>query len=75
MEALIRPLSLDGMPGSLRMAFRMMRAPGTGWLMVSAANIFLKKMLPDLTHADMSPEALAYYRLAVPTIASRKPVL
>jgi len=75
MEARIRPLSLDDMPGSLRMAFRMMRAPGTGWLMVSAANIFLKKMLPDLTHADMSPKALAYYRSAFPTIASRKPVL
>ena len=74
MEAMIRPRSLDDMPGSLRMAFRMMRAPGTGWLMISVANIFLKKMLPDLTHAKMSPEALAYYRSAFPTIASRKPV-
>ena len=57
------------------MAFRMMRAPGTGWLMVSVANIFLKKMLPDLTHAKMTPEALAYYRSAFPTIASRRAVL
>lgn len=75
MEAMIRTLSLDDMPGSLRMAFRMMRAPGTGWLMVSVANIFLKKMLPDLTHAKIGPEALAYYRSAFPTIASRKAVL
>ncbi|MFV1963025.1 MAG: haloalkane dehalogenase [Acidimicrobiia bacterium] len=75
MEAMIRTLSLDDMPGSLRVAFRMMRAPVTGWLMVSVANIFLKKMLPDLTHAKMSPEALAYYRSAFPTIASRKAVL
>jgi haloalkane dehalogenase len=74
MEAMIRPLSLDDMPGSLRMAMRMMRAPGTGWMMISAGNIFLKKMLPDLTHADISPEALSYYRSAFPTVASRKAV-
>jgi len=74
MEAMIRGLSLDDMPGSLRMAMRMMRAPGTGWLMISVANLFLRKMLPDLTHAKMSPDALAYYRSAFPTIASRKAI-
>ncbi|RLE15978.1 MAG: haloalkane dehalogenase [Actinobacteria bacterium] len=75
MEAMIRGLSLDDMPGSLRLAMRMMRMPGTGWLMISAANIFLKKMLPDLTYAEISPEALAYYRSAFPTVASRKAIL
>jgi len=75
MEAMIKTMSLADMPGSLRMAFRMMRAPVSGWLMVSVGNIFLKKMLPDLTHAKLSPEALAYYRSAFPTIASRKAVL
>jgi haloalkane dehalogenase len=74
MEAMIRGLSLDDMPGSLRMAMRMMRAPGIGWLLISVGNIFLKKMLPDLTYREMSPEALAYYRSAFPTIASRKAV-
>lgn len=74
MEAMIRGLSLDDLPGSIRMAMRMMRSPGTGWLMISVANIFLRKMLPDLTYAEMSPEALAYYRSAFPTIASRKAV-
>ncbi len=74
MEAMIRGLSLDDMPGSLRMAMRMMRSPGTGWLMISVANIFLKKMLPDLTYAKVSPDALAYYRSAFPTIASRKAI-
>jgi haloalkane dehalogenase len=75
MEAMIKTMSLADMPGSLRTAFRMMRAPVTGWLMVSVGNIFLKKMLPDLTHSKLSPEALAYYRSAFPTIASRKAVL
>jgi haloalkane dehalogenase len=74
MEAMIRGLSLDDLPGSLRMAMRMMRAPGVGWLIISVGNIFLKKMLPDLTHASISPDALTYYRSAFPTIASRKAV-
>jgi len=74
MEGMIRGLSIDDMPGSLRMAMRMMRAPVTGWLMISVANLFMKKMLPDLTYATLSPEALAYYRSAYPTIASRKPI-
>ena len=74
MEAMIRPLSLADMPGSLGVAMRMMRSPGVGWLMISVGNIFLRKMLPDLTHAKMSPEALAYYRSAFPTVASRKAV-
>ena len=72
MEGMIRGLSLDDMPGSLRMAMRMMRWSGTGWLMISAGNIFMKKLLPDLTFAEISPEALAYYRSAFPTIASRR---
>jgi haloalkane dehalogenase len=75
MEAMIRGLSLDDMPRSLRLAFRMMRAPASGWLMVSVANIFMRKMLPDLTYAEIDPEALAYYRSAFPTIASREAVL
>ncbi len=74
MEGMIRGLSIDDMPGSLRMAMRMMRAPVTGWLMISVANLFMKKMLPDLTYATLSPEALEYYRSAYPTIASRKPI-
>jgi haloalkane dehalogenase len=75
MEAMIGTVSLNEMPRALRIALRMMRAPGTGWLMVSVANMVLRKMLPDLTHAKMSDEALAYYRSAFPTIASRKAVL
>lgn len=47
-----------------------MRAPVTGWLMVSVANMFPKKMVPDMTHAKICPEALAHYRSAYPTIGS-----
>jgi haloalkane dehalogenase len=74
MEAMIKTMSMTEFPAPLRVAMRMMRAPVTGWLMVSVGNIFLRKMVPDLTHATLSPEALAYYRSAFPTIASRKAV-
>jgi haloalkane dehalogenase len=75
MEAMIRPMSLDDLPVALRLVMRMMRAPVTGWLMVSVANVLLKKLIPDLTYAEISPEALAHYQSAHPTIASRKPLL
>ena len=74
MEGMIRGLSLDDIPGNLRIAMKIMRAPFTGWLMISVGNIFLKKLLPDLAHATISDDALAYYRSAFPTIASRKAV-
>ena len=74
MEGMTRPLTLDDMSGSLRTAMRMMRSPGVGWLMISVGNIFVRKVLPDLTYAKLSPEALAYYASAFPTIASRKAI-
>ncbi len=74
LEAMVRPMSLADMPPSLKVAFRMMRTPGIGWLMISVADIVLRKMLPDLTHAEIHPEALAHYRSAFPTIASRRAV-
>jgi haloalkane dehalogenase len=74
MEAMVKPMSYADLPGSLKMAMRMMRSEPFNWLMVGAANMFLKKLLPDLIHAELSPEAHAYYRSAFPTVASRKPV-
>ncbi len=74
MEAMVRPMSYADLPGSLRVGMRLMRTRLFNWLMVSVANVFLRKLLTDLTHAEMSPEALAYYRSAYPTIASRRAV-
>ena len=74
MEAMTRPLTWETMPRDFRMAFRMMRSPGVGWLMISVGNIFVKKMLPDATYGDLAPKVHAYYASAFPTIASRKAV-
>jgi haloalkane dehalogenase len=74
MEAMVRPLEWENMPADFRTAFRMMRTPGIGWLMISLGNVFVKKMLPEATYAPLSPEAQAYYAAAYPTVAGRKAV-
>ena len=47
MEAMVRPMSFSDLPGSLKVAMRMMRAEPFNWLLVGAANMFLEKMLPE----------------------------
>ena len=74
MEAIISGMKWEEMPKDFRMAFRMMRTPGVGWAMISVANMFVKKMLPDATSRGLSDEAQAYYASAFPTVASRKAV-
>ena len=74
MEALLAPLTWDTVPAEGRTPFRLMRTPGIGWLMISVANIWLKRLLPDGVHRGLSPEAQSYYESAFPTIASRKAV-
>ncbi len=74
MEAMVRPMSYADLPGSLKFAMRLMRTSFFNWLMIGVANLFLRKLLPDLTYKEMSPEVLAYYRSAFPTVASRRAV-
>ena len=73
-EAIVSSITWEEMPKDFRMAFRMMRTPGVGWAMISGANMFVKKMLPDATSRELSEEAKAYYASAFPTVASRKAV-
>ncbi|MDP6666460.1 MAG: haloalkane dehalogenase [Dehalococcoidia bacterium] len=74
MEAMVRTMSYADLPGSLRVGMRLMRTSFFNWLMIGVANVFLRKLLQDLTYARLSPEALTHYHSAYPTIASRKAV-
>ena len=75
MEATTDPLTWLGMPSTFRTGFLFMRSPGIGWLMISVADMFVKKMLPELVHRGLTPAAQAYYASAFPTtVASRKAV-
>jgi len=73
MEAMVKPLEWKTLPSlELRIAFKLMRTPFIGWLMVSVANIFVKKMLPDMIVRDLSKEEKDYYGKPYPTVKSRK---
>ena len=74
MEAMVKPIKSSSIPPNLRMAFKMMRAPYLGWLMISVANMFVKKMIPDTIVRKLSTEEFDNYLRPYPTIRSRKPV-
>jgi len=74
MEALIKPMTWDSFPPNYRVIFKLIRAPYIGWLMLSAANVFLKKVVPDSIIRKLSKEEYKQYLKPFPTVASRKPV-
>jgi len=75
MEAMVKPLTYKGMPSvGLQIAFKMMRTPFIGWIMLNVANMFVKKLLPDMIVRKLSKKEMDYYEMPYPTIASRKAV-
>jgi haloalkane dehalogenase len=75
MEAMYDAPTTHDMPASVRTALKMMRTPGLGWLMVQVANVFVKKMIPDMVLRKMTKKEMEYYAAPYPTIKSRKPLL
>ncbi len=74
MEAVIRPMTWDGFPPDFRIGFKMMRTPVLGWLMISAANMFVNKILPSAMIRKLTATEMAAYRAPYPTARSRKPL-
>ncbi|MCP4259788.1 MAG: haloalkane dehalogenase, partial [Planctomycetes bacterium] len=74
MEALVRPLNWSDFPSDFKTGFKLMRRPGIGWLMISAANMFVKQILPQAVVRELTEEEKTYYGEPYQTIASRKPV-
>jgi haloalkane dehalogenase len=74
MEALIKPMFWEEFPKDYKIAFKMIRTPFIGWLMLSVANMFLKKIVPDSMIRKLSKEEFDNYLKPYPTISSRKPV-
>jgi haloalkane dehalogenase len=75
MEAMYDAPTTFDMPSSVKIALKMMRTPGLGWLMVQVANIFITKMLQDMILRKLTKEEMEYYAAPYPTIKSRKPLL
>lgn len=74
MAALIKPMTWKDFPTEYKIVFRMIRTPFVGWIMLSVANMFLKKVLPDSMIRKLSKEEFDYYLQPYPTVASRKVV-
>jgi len=74
MEALIKPMTWGDFRADYKIVFRMIRTPFIGWLMLSVANMFLKKVVPDSVKRKLSKDEFDNYLKPYPTVASRKPV-
>jgi haloalkane dehalogenase len=74
MESLVKPMIWADFPSDFRMGFKLMRASGIGWLMISVMNIFVNQILPKATVRKLSAEEKRNYAAPYKTIRSRKPV-
>ena len=74
MEAMIRPLNWSDFPVAFGIIFRMMRAPGLGWLFTVAANGFIKQIMPQSIVRKLSKAEKDAYARPYPTFASRQPI-
>jgi haloalkane dehalogenase len=75
MEAMYDAPTLYDMPFSIRMMLKMVRNPFFGSLLVQGANVFVKKMIPDMILRKLTKEEMDYYATPYPTFKSRKPIL
>jgi haloalkane dehalogenase len=74
MEAMLQPMRWDAFPKDYRVAFKLMRTPGVGWLMISVANIFVKQILPMSIVRRLTAAEMRRYAEPFPTIGSRRPL-
>ena len=74
MEAIMRPMSWDEFPIGPRIGFKLFRAPGIGWLMLSVFNMFVRQILPQMTVRKLSEQEMQRYLEPYPGISSRKPL-
>ena len=59
MEAIFRTVSWSDFPKDFKMGFKLMRTPMVGWTMLSVANGFIKKVLPQATVRVLTKEEMA----------------
>lgn len=74
MESVLRSFEWSVIPSEIRVSFRLMRTPGIGWLFVDAANLFIKKMLPDMIVRELKKEEKDYYAAPYKSLKSRNPL-
>ena len=74
MEALVRPVSWDEWPRTVRPVFEAFRTPQVGWDLVVDQNAFVEQVLPGAIQRRLTDVEMARYREPFREPASRKPV-
>ena len=75
MEAILMPESWSAFPGSMRMGFRLMRTPVTGWLAIVGMNMFINQLMPRAVVRKLTNVEMEHYREPFKSRKSRKPIL
>lgn len=75
MEAILMPESWSAFPGSMRMGFRLMRTPVTGWLAIVGMNLFINQLMPRAVVRKLTNVEMEHYREPFKSRKSRKPIL
>lgn len=74
MEAVVRPLSWDEWPGSVRDLFRQFRTPEVGWDLIVNQHAFVERVLPGAIQRDLTAAEMEVYRAPYLDPPSRKPL-
>ena len=74
MEAIVRPVTWDEWPRTVRPLFQKFRTPEVGWDLVVNKNVFVEQVLPGAIMRDLTDQEMDAYRAPFLDLPSRKPV-
>lgn len=74
MEAIVRPMTWDEWPGSVRGLFQQIRTPEVGWDLIVNKHVFVEQILPGAIQRDLAPEEMDTYRAPFLDPPTRKPL-
>ena len=74
MEAVVRPLTWDEWPHTLRALFQQFRTPEVGWDLIVNKHVFVEQVLPGAIERTLTQEEMDRYREPYLDPPSRKPV-
>ena len=74
MEAIVRSMTWDEWPHTVRPLFESFRTPEVGWDLVVNKNVFVEQVLPGAIQRKLTDEEMNHYRQPFIDPPSRKPV-
>lgn len=74
MEAVVRPVTWDDWPHTVRPLFQQFRTPDVGWDLIVNKNVFVEQVLPGAIQRSLTEAEMERYRAPFVAPPSRKPV-